>query len=507
MNRQHSGKVTLVGAGPGDPGLITIRGVVCLQQADVVLYDYLVNPVIAEHAPSCSEQICLGRHGRTRIWSQDEINAALLKHYRDGKNVVRLKGGDPAVFARGGEEAAFLQEHNIPMEIVPGITAALAAGSHAGIPVTHRDHASAVALVTGHEKDPDHSHLDYAALAKFPGTIVFYMGVTTATRWSNALISHGMSPATPVAIVRRCSLPDQKILRCQLADVAEQVTPYRKYPPPVIFVVGDVARLGQSGHWFEQRPLFGKSVVITRPVATAAPLSQQLTERGAHVWIAPAIEIHPPADIEPLRAAVRSLDQYDWVVFTSINGVEAFFCQLNAAGKDVRALGGIKVASIGPTTSRSLQQFHIQADLEPTASRSESLLTELIEPTRAKCVLIVRANRGREILASKLQASAARVDEVIAYESRDVSELPPAAMQAIHRQQVDYVTITSPAIARSMHRLLGHQAMASMSLVSISPVTTAALTSLGFSDIIESPTATAAGIVEAMVGDAHRAEP
>ena len=321
LNPTESGVVYLVGAGPGDPKLITLRGVECLQKADVVLFDYLVNPVIAEHASENARLVCLGRHRRkdasepkigARIWKQAEINAELVALAKQGLTVVRLKGGDPAVFARGGEEADYLRQNGIRFEVVPGITAALAAGSHLGIPITHRDKASAVALVTGHFKSPDKANagkggnsrgssveppkLDYQALAKFPGTLVFYMGVTTAEYWSSQLIENGLCPTTPVAIVRRVSMPDQRAIYCSLENVAAALTPYSKFPPPVIVIVGAVAAQKDALNWFQNRPLFGQTILVTRPKHQAAKLGNQLADFGAQIVYRPAIEISSPDD-------------------------------------------------------------------------------------------------------------------------------------------------------------------------------------------------------------------
>lgn len=260
----------MVGAGPGDPGLITLRGCEVLRRADLILYDYLVNPQILEHAPPTAERRCMGRHGAGKLTSQEEINAILVREAQQGRVVVRLKGGDPAVFARGAEEVETLAAAGIPCEVVPGITAALAAGSYAGVPITHRDFASCVALVTGQECAGKEGELDYAALAQFPGTLVFYMGVTTAPQWTRALIEAGKAPETPVAVVRRCSWPDQQVIEGTLGEIAAQLAA-KKIRPPVLFIVGDVARCRSTATWFEQRPLFGQTVLVTRPSSRRTP--------------------------------------------------------------------------------------------------------------------------------------------------------------------------------------------------------------------------------------------
>ena len=291
------GTVYLIGAGPGDPGLITLRAVDCLRRADVVLHDYLVNVDILQHASSSAEIVCLGRHGRSTIWSQVAINERVISEAKQGRTVARLKGGDPMVFGHAAEELAALKKHDIPFEVVPGVTAALAAAASAEVPVTHRDYSSAVAFITGQENPTkDDSAIDYRALANFPGTLVFYMGITTADRWTQKLIDAGMSPATPVAAIRRCTWSDQRTIRCRLDELAAFVTPYSKFPPPAIAIVGPVTSLQQGRSWFERRPLFGSRVMVTRPPHQSIELRRRLIDYGADIITQPAIEISAPDD-------------------------------------------------------------------------------------------------------------------------------------------------------------------------------------------------------------------
>jgi uroporphyrinogen III methyltransferase/synthase len=283
-----TGKVFLVGGGPGDPGLLTLRGAQCLERADVVLYDYLVNPHVLAHVRRGAELVCVGRHGRDRILSQAEINAEMVRHAKDGKAVVRLKGGDPIVFARIAEELAALEAAGVPYEIVPGITAALAVGSYAGVPLTQGDAASAVALFTGHEREGKQAELDYAGLARFPGTLVFYMGVTTAEHWTAKLIAAGKPADTPAAIIRRCSLPDQQTIVCTLGTVVEEIRA-RHLRPPALVIVGAVAQAAGKHDWFNQRALFGRRVLVSRAAHQAPELVLSLCELGADVLVQPAI--------------------------------------------------------------------------------------------------------------------------------------------------------------------------------------------------------------------------
>jgi uroporphyrinogen III methyltransferase/synthase len=492
-----SGRVYLVGAGPGDPGLITLRGVECLRRADVVLYDYLVNPRILEHASRQAEFVCLGRHGHGRIMPQEAVNELLVAEARSGRTVVRLKGGDPAIFARAAEEIAALVAAGIEFEVVPGITAALAAASYAGVPLTHRDAASAVALVTGHECDKRQPALDYAALAAFPGTLVFYMGVTSAEHWTASLVGAGKPAATPAVIIRRCSWPDQQTVRCTLGTVAEQVAAHSLRPPAMV-VVGEAAGAEPAVCWFTNRPLFGTAVVVTRPIGQCEPLQSQLCELGAEVLLQPAIEIGPPASWETVDEALSRLDQFDWLVFSSVNGVEYLLGRLLAVHGDLRKLAGVRLAAIGPGTADRLAAYHLRADLMPAEYRAEALADVLTAAAAGQRVLLVRASRGREVLAERLQAVGVPVEQVVVYESRDVAAPDPAITQRLRDGEIGWVTVTSSAIARSLAALFGRD-LRRTKLASISPVTSTTLRELGFEPAAEASEYTMEGLVEAIL--------
>jgi uroporphyrinogen III methyltransferase/synthase len=487
------GKVYLIGAGPGDPGLITLRGVECLRRADVVLYDYLVNVRILEHTRSDAELVCLGKHGRTRIWKQQEINEALVRFAREGKVVARLKGGDPAVFARGAEEVETLVREDIRFEIVPGITAALAAGSYAGIPITHRDHASAVALVTGHEDAGKEAlAIDYKALAAFPGTLVFYMGITTARTWTKALMEAGKSPDTPVAIIRHCSLTDQERVSCVLDEVVETIES-RKIRPPTIIVVGQVATLADTFAWFEKRPLFGQRILVSRPRAQASQLSTLLEELGANAVIQPAIEILEPADWQPVDDAIGELGKFDWLVFSSSNGVRYFIDRLLGTGFDLRALGSVKLAAIGPGTADELRRYHLHVDLQPSEFRAESLAAELTPLAPGKRFLLARASRGREVLADEITAAGGEVVQVVVYNSVDVDSPDEDIAAELAAGKIHWVTVTSSAIARSLASMFGSN-LGKSRLASISPITSATLRECGFEPAVEATEYTMEGV-------------
>ena len=491
--------VSLVGAGPGDPRLITLEAVDCLRHADVVLYDYLVNPQILDHAPSTAEQICLGRHGHSRIWTQAEINEQMVQLARAGKIVVRLKGGDPSVFAHGADEAEALSAAGISFRMVAGVTAALAAGSCAGIPLTHRNLASAVALVTGQE-DPHktESNLDYDALARFPGTLVFYMGVTTAPEWTTALLEAGKPADTPALIVRRVSCPDQLVVECQLGQVADKLAGGDTIRPPVIVIIGAVAAESINSDWLGQRPLLGQRILVTRALDQASELIDCCWRRGAAVVSQPAIEISAVAEKAEIDQALDQLDQFDWLVFSSRNGVSYFFEELRRSGRDPRALGGIKLASIGPGTSQQLASYHLLADLQPDEYRAEALAAALAdEAAEGRRFLLVRASRGREVLAETLSQQGAEVAQVVVYQSADVSQADPLIGQQLEAGQIDWITVTSSAIARSLVALFGAD-LAQARLASISPLTSAVLAELGHPASVEAVVYTMEGLLEAI---------
>jgi uroporphyrinogen III methyltransferase/synthase len=495
------GKVYLVGAGPGDPGLLTLRGAECLSKADVVLYDYLASPQLLEHVCENAELICLGRHGHGRLMSQREINDTMVRHARAGRTVVRLKGGDPMIFARAAEELATLEKAGVSYEIVPGITAAQAASSHAGIPLTDRDEASCVAFVTGQEsseKQPPTAPLDYAALAHFPGTLVFYMGVTTAPHWTRALIEHGKPSTTPVAIVRRCSLPDQETILASLEDVAN-VLQSKKLRPPAVVIVGDVAREVQDrSNWFTSRPLFDRTVLVTRPRHQCDRLSNQLRSLGANVVVQPAIEISEPPDWSPVDAVIRRLPEFDWLVFSSSNGVEFFMRRLMELGCDGRSLAGTCLAAIGPATVDTLAKYHLKADLQPEEYRAEALAGALGPHVGGKRVFLARASRGRETLAEILTAAGALVEQAVVYQSLDVDAPHGEIVDALAAGKVHWTTVTSSAIARSLAKLLG-EGLRHTRLAAISPLTADALTELGYPPAIVADRYTSEGIVSAIL--------
>jgi len=493
------GKVYLVGCGPGDAGLLTIKGRDCLQGADVVLYDYLCNPDLLKFVSNNAEIHCLGSHAKRKIWSQAEINQEMIRQAQLGRRVVRLKSGDPTIFARAGDEISALAAANISFEIVPGVTTALAASAYTGIPVTHSKYASAVAFVTGHEKPGKSAGgIDWAALAQFPGTLVLYMGVTTAPEWTAGLIDAGKSPETPAAIIRRCSWPDQETYRCTLEEIPQFLHSGSKIRPPVIVVVGEVAGEPTQPSWFETRPLFGQSILITRPEHQAEALQQPLEALGAEVIVQPAISIGPPQDWQPVDQVISRLTEFDWLVFSSRNGVNYFLQRLLQQGNDLRQLGHLKIAGIGPGTAEELARYHLCMDEIPDEYRAEALVETLAPLANGTRFLLPRASRGRDILPVGLTQAGGVVEEVVAYHSADVVELTTRVSDRIDSGAIDWIVVTSSAIARATANLMPEK-LKQGKIVSISPITTATLNQLGYEVDVEARRYDMPGIVAAIL--------
>lgn len=479
------GKVYLVGAGPGDPGLITLKGIECLKQADLILYDGLVNPLILQHVSSEAERTCRVAVGcnQRRILQQDEINQRLISAAREGKTVVRLKGGDPFIFGRGSEEAVALRKADIDFEVIPGITAATAAAGYAGISITHRAHASAVALITGHE-DPDKSDsaLDYDVLAKFPGTLVFYMGLHKIEHIVKSLIKSGKSGETSSAVISRGTTPFQKTVSSRLADLPKSVQKAGLVAPSLI-VIGECVSLRDQISWFEQKPLFGLRIGITRPWEQSETEIKQAIKLGAQPVLLPTIEISPPTNWKPVDDAISRLEEYHWLVFTSANGVQYFLNRVWELGFDARKLSHLKIATIGPSTANALNAFQLRSDLVPPRYRAEELATALKPLVGQKKVLWAGANRGREILQADLATVSAKVDKIVVYENHDVKEWDPENKNLLESGEIDWIGLSSPSIARHFSRLLTEKARKQIGtrtkLASISPVTTQAATEVG----------------------------
>ncbi len=494
------GTVYLVGAGPGDPGAITLRAVECLQTADLILWDYLVNPVVVEHAGSSAELIHLGKPGSGRSLTPGEITDMVIEAAKAGRSVVRLKSGDASIFGRGADEMDALREAGIPFEVVPGITAGLAVAAYSEIPVTHYAEASAVALVTGRERDEKSALQLERGLADFPGTLVFYMGVRRAPEWSRALIAQGKAPNTPVAIVQWCSRAEQQTVRCTLETVSATIDDH-EIRPPALFVVGRVVDHAPDASWFESRPLFGTTILVPGTPLTSVKLRDHLSAQGANVVLSPAIRIDAPEEWSALDDSLDRIQDFDWLVFSSANGVDFLLQRLHERGGDARRLGGIKLAAIGPGTAERLSGYHLNTDLVPDTYTAEGLAEALAPFAAGGRFLLARASQGRDILAQRLHGAGAEVTQVVVYASAGVTEADSRITDALGRSEIDWVSVASSETARSLHRLYG-QALGNARLASISPVTTAALRELGYEPVVEATAHTIKGIADAIVS--HR---
>jgi uroporphyrinogen III methyltransferase / synthase len=480
--------VYLVGAGPGDPGLLTVRGADVLGRADVVVYDRLVHPSLLDLAPAAAERVYVGKTPGEAEVEQGDINALLVEQGRAGKEVVRLKGGDPFVFGRGGEEAEALAAAGLTFEVVPGITSAIGAPAYAGIPVTHRGKSTHFTVVTGHE-DPDKGgfDVDWSALANAGGTLVILMGAGRVGEIASQLVAGGLSPETPVAAVRNGTRADQQTVRATLATVSAAGV-----QAPAAIVVGDVAGLDLS--WFEARPLFGRAVVVTRAREQASELRQRLEGLGAEVIELPAIAI------EPVDFEVPPLERYGWLVFTSANGVHAFYERgLVPAGLDARALAGVRIAAIGPGTAAALAGRGVRADLLPERFVAESLLEAFPAPrSDGERVLLARADRARDVLPAGLSGRGYEVDVLAVY--RTVTAAPdPVAVERVRRGDVDALTFTSSSTVTNLCDLLGRVPDPQPVVVSIGPVTSKTAEEQGLRVDVEATEHTIDGLVDAVL--------
>ncbi len=497
--------VYLVGAGPGHPGLLTLRAAECLRQADLVLYDKLVSPWLLDFAPASAERRCVAELGPSHDERIVPIHETMIAAALAGKRVVRLKGGDPCIFGRGAEEAEVLAKAGIPFEIVPGVTAALGAAAFAGISLTHRACASAVAFVTGHENpNKPESMLDWHALARFPGTLVLYMGMSRIERIVASLLSEGKDPATLTAVVQNATLGIQRTLVTTLADLPRR-TREEGFTAPALIIVGPVVARRDDLAWFERRPLFGRRVLVTRPRHQARGMIDRLIDLGAVPFLLPIVEVREPADWKPVDDAIHNLRAYDWLVFTSANGVHAFLGRLQQTGRDLRALGHLQLATIGPRTADTLREYRLTPDLVPTRYQSEDLAAALLTKIRpGQRVLLARADRGRDVLRQQLSV-VCTVEQIAVYSQIDVIETDEEVMNALRRGEIEFVTLTSSNIAKGFLSQLDetcHQRihLGEIKLVSISSVTSADIRTLGFPITAEATEATSDGVIDAVVG-------
>lgn len=495
------GTVYLVGAGPGDLGLITVKGKECLEKADVVIYDYLSNPRMLEWTRTDAELIYVGKKAKAHTLPQGGINELLVERAMAGKTVCRLKGGDPMIFGRGGEEGAELHAAGIPFEIVPGISSAIAGPMYAGIPVTHREHCSQLTVFTGHE-DPTktESSLDFRKLAEADGTKVMLMGVERMRSITDALLQEGMKPETPVALVRWATTGRQQTLSGTLADIAGKVES-SGFQAPAVAVFGDVVNRRDELNWFESKPLFGKRIVVTRTRKQAGVLSKQLADLGADVFELPTIRIDPALDQLGFGELILDAHTYDWILFTSPNGAEAFFELFYKIYEDARSIGGVKIAAMGPGTAAKIKEYRIGVDLIPKKSVAEGLVEALVEEIgdlSSFKMLWVKAEETREVLSKALTDRGVILDEAIAYRTVPETTDRTGAVERFRTEGADVITFTSSSTVE--HFLdLRLPWPDGMKVASIGPITSQTLEEHGLQVDIEAGEYDIPGLVKAVV--------
>lgn len=498
------GIVYLIGAGPGDYRLLSLKARDCLMAADAVVYDRLADHRILQHARKDAEMIYVGKASSDHTMRQEEISQLLVDLAKEGKTVARLKGGDPFVFGRGGEEALLLKENNLPFEIVPGITSAISVPAYAGIPVTHRGVAASFSVITGHE-DPtkENSDIHWESLATATDTLVFLMGVANIPKITAKLMENGRSGDTPVAIIRWGTKPQQQVWTTTLAD-APDMAKREGIKPPSIFLVGDVVNLREQLAWFDNtdtKPMFGTKVLVTRSRAQASKLTASLEVLGADVWEVPAIEIQDPSDgFAEIDEAIKRIREYKWLIFTSVNGVDNFFERMSEARLDGRALANAKVCAIGSATADELEAWGIIADVVPEKFVAEGVIEALQgEIAKGDRVLIPRAKEAREVLPDTLREMGAEVDVVTAYETVKAKVDPEPLKQALSAGDIDIVTFTSSSTVKNLLEIIGDaELLKKVKLAAIGPVTANTLKENGLEPTIVAEEYTIAGLVEAI---------
>jgi len=502
---KKSGIVYLVGAGPGDAGLLTLRGAELLRRADVVVYDALVNRDLLRLAPATAEVVFGGRRANETANDREAVLTSLIAQARAGKTVVRLKGGDPYIFGRGGEEGERLADEGVPFEVVPGVSSFVAVPNYAGVPVTHRGHSSRLTIITGHG-DPIEAGatVDWAAEAKLPGTKVVMMGTERIGQIADILIANGMAPATPVALSRWGTTGHQQSLEGTLATIGKLIA-QANFAPPSVAVIGDVVKLRPKLNWFEERPLFGQRIVVTRSRDQAGPFAKQLADLGADVLEIPVIKTALPTNHEDIVDALLALHEYDWLVFTSPNGVTAFFDMFFKRFQDLRDLGGCTLAAVGPATAAKLQELHLQVDLMPEEALGVKMAKafakfETIENLR---MCLLRAEVANPDLPKALEELGAIVDDVAVYRTVAETEDPTGAGKALQETGADWITFTSGSTVEHFHARFDLPGLLKKfpktKLATIGPETSKALATLGLKPAVEAKERTTEGLVETLL--------
>lgn len=506
MSESSEPRVFLVGAGPGSPGLLTLRAVELLATADIVLYDQLVPKRLLDFVNPNAETICVRELPGNHPDKYPHIHTLLIENARQGKRVVRLKGGDPLIFGRGGEEAEALRGAGIPYEIVPGVTAAIAAAAYLDRPLTHRNYSSAVAFVTGHElPQKPGNKLDWAALARFPGTLAIYMGISRLPLIVEQLIRNGRDPDSPASIVERVSTGEMRSVNATLATL-DEARRGEGLESPGLILVGEAIAPRVDRSWFESRPLFGQRVLVTRPRKQSGAMVRRLEELGAVPYVLPAIEIREPDDTASLDRALDDVraGHWNWIVFSSANGVRGFLDRLTKRGRDARDLGGVRIAAVGPKTADALREYRLNADLVPSEDFSaEGLAGELQEAVRGRRVLLAKGRQGRDVLKREL-SKIATVGEAIVYEQVETVDDASDVIDALRRGEIRFVTLSSPNIARALvgqfdDTIRGRVERGEIELVAIGPTTAAAIRDLSMPVAATARRATGEGLIDPLI--------
>ncbi|MFQ6617891.1 MAG: uroporphyrinogen-III C-methyltransferase [Fidelibacterota bacterium] len=509
---ENRGIVYLVGAGPGDPALISVKGLEVIRNCQVIVYDNLVDESLLKEAPPSAELIYVGKKAGAHTLPQKQINSLLISLAKSGKSVVRLKGGDPFVFGRGGEEALALARKGICFEVIPGITAGVAAPASAGIPVTHRGLASSVTFITGHE-DPEKeaSALNWDNLAGEPGTLIFFMGMKNLPIIAGKLMKSGKSPQTPAAVIYKGTTPEQRTVVGCLSDIVEKVR-QKDIKPPSVIVIGHVVELRRYIKWYESLPLYGKTIVVTRSRDQASSLVQQLQSLGANVMEFPLIRILPPKNYEPIDEVISSLDKFDWVIFTSVNGVDYFFQRMFQTGIDTRELKGVKIAVVGPATERKLNSYHLFADCMPGKFTSSEILKKLKKHgnLKGKRILLPRSDIADKTLPRELEKAGAHVVEVSMYRTAlEKNALKRDLMERIKSDGVDWITFTSSSTVRNFCKIFKgelSELRGKFKTASIGPITSKTLMEYDMKVDVESNEHTISGLVKTILNEEEKGE-
>ncbi|MDT3699634.1 MAG: uroporphyrinogen-III C-methyltransferase [Thermincola sp.] len=499
-----NGLVYLVGAGPGDPKLITLRGLECIKKADVIVYDRLSSPRLLSFAKPGAELIYAGKSPVRHTLKQEEINQVLVEKALEGKLVTRLKGGDPFVFGRGGEEAEALLAHNIPFEVIPGITSGIAVPAYAGIPVTHRGFNSTLAIITGNE-DPtkEDTSIEWDKISTGCGTIVFYMGMANLPYIVEKLVSNGRSVDTPIGIIRWGTRPEQQTVTGTLADIVEKAKA-AKMGHPAIIVVGGVVSLREKMRWYETKPLFGKRVLITRSRTQASVLAETVESLGGEPYEFPTIEIADPDNFSPLDAAVAEIETYDWLVFTSVNGVQSFMNRMRSSRKDVRSLSGVKIVAIGPKTREEIENYGIFCEFVPEEFVAESIIDVFKgEDLQGKKVLLPRADIARKVLPDALRSMGAFVNEITAYKTVMGEGNTEELIKLLEEKKIHVLTFTSSSTVKNFVKKIGpenvERLLDGVIVASIGPITSASAGELGLRVDVQAAQYTIDGLIQAVL--------